>query len=263
MIFASDLDQTLIYSERFLTEFPGEVVAVEIGKYSSYMTKRASELLKIISSKITFIPCTTRTIEQYNRIQYFRDSIRPNYAVVSNGANILLSGVVDLGYQERLFYQLLNECLASKDVLAEFSKLASKEWAQPMHEADKTFHYCIIDRQKIPLEELKSFGNWVEKQQWTMSIQGRKLYLIPKIVNKGNALRRIMELAGKSEVFSAGDSLLDLPLLWEGKHSISPAHGEIFEQYCDAGWIFTKSSGILAGEEILSEIFHLLEENSP
>ncbi len=260
MIFASDLDRTLIYSEKFLKEFSEEAVAVEYGKYNSYMTKHATELLKVINRKTIFVPCTTRTIEQYQRIQFFQEEVRPKYAVVSNGANLLFDGIIDIEYQKGMARTLVNECLASEEIRKEYGKLDSVNWSQPLRQADGVFYYCIIDREKAPLLDLASFSEWVSKQNWEMSIQGRKLYLVPRVINKWSAIQRIVEITGDEQVFGAGDSLLDIPLVKGAQRGISPAHGELFEQFAsDGDWNFTAASGMLAGEEILQLVSELVQ----
>ncbi|ABO48891.1 conserved hypothetical protein [Desulforamulus reducens MI-1] len=255
MIFASDLDRTLIYSGKFLTEFQGKVKAVETGKYYSYMTERAAELLKQVAARITFVPCTTRTIEQYRRIQFFQGEIVPQFAIVSNGANILLEGTEDSTYRNHITRILANECLAGDEILKEINKLLSAKWAQPMRQADGVFHYCIIDRDKAPLEELIAFSQWASTQKWNVSIQGRKLYLVPLVINKWSALERVASIIGDTRVFAAGDSLLDLPLMQGAHYAVSPAHGELYEQFSELGkWTFTETSGIRAGEQILEMV---------
>lgn len=259
MIFASDLDRTLIYSDKFLKEFSGQVVAVETGRYNSYMTRLAGELLKKIASRAVFVPCTTRTVEQYLRIEYFQSEVMPRYAITSNGANLLVDGVVDTSYRENIARVLLHDCMPGEDILKEFDKLSSNEWAQPMRQADGVFHYCVVHREKLPHRELASFSKWARQQKWDVSIQGRKLYLVPRVVNKWSALQRVAEIIEDDRVITAGDSLLDLPLIQGAFYAISPAHGELYEQFGRPreNWVFTKSSGILAGEEILELIMQL------
>lgn len=258
MIFACDLDRTLIYSEKFCQGYTGQVQVVEFGKYNSYMTARALVLLRQIAGKMTFVPCTTRSVEQYRRIQLARYDVVNSFAVVSNGANILIDGIPNVAYREHIQQLILNNCLAGQDLLNEFHKLAGA-WAKPMQEADGVFHYCIIDRAKAPLNELASFSDWARKQRWEVSMQGRKLYLIPQFVNKWSALRKIAALVEDHRIIAAGDSLLDLPLILGAEYAVSPAHGELFEQYGhrEDVWNFTNTSGIMAGEEILNTVLML------
>ena len=255
MIFASDLDRTLIYSEKFLLDYSGKVTAVESGKYTSYMSERSVDLLKYIARRAIFVPCTTRTIEQYRRIQFFQNVVKPKYSVVSNGANILVEGILDFGYSKTISMILLNECAAGEDIIKEFNKLASDLWAQPFRQADGAFYYCIIDRDKAPLQELTVFTKWALEQKWGVSIQGRKLYLVPQAINKWSAMQRVIEITGDGWIIGAGDSLLDLPLIKGVNYAISPAHGELYEQFGQSGdWMFTNTSGISAGEEILNTV---------
>ena len=261
MIFASDLDRTLIYSEKFLSDFTGSVKAVEYGKYISWMTEKAAGLLKELFNVLTFVPCTTRTIEQYRRIQFFKDEYVPRFAVVSNGGNIIVDGVVDSDYRKNIEKNLHNSCLPESKLLKEFEKIASNEWANKLINADGLFYYCIVDRVKVPRDETDSFAAWAFEQNWEVSVQGRKLYLVPRVVNKWSAVERIKQLAGEHIVFAAGDSLLDLSMIKCADHAVYPAHGEIYETFgeilSNSGCLAvkaTKVSGLAAAEEILEKV---------
>ncbi|HJV17288.1 MAG TPA: hypothetical protein VJ546_07900, partial [Bacillales bacterium] len=67
MIFATDLDRTLIYSNRALEEFgaPEKSALLPVEKkdekWISFMTKASFDLLKEIYNRFLFIPVTTRT----------------------------------------------------------------------------------------------------------------------------------------------------------------------------------------------------------
>jgi hypothetical protein len=259
MIFASDLDRTLIYSEKFLKDYPHPVKIVEDGRYTSAMTARAAELLLAIAGLTTFVPCTTRTVEQYRRINFFQQECLPKYAVVSNGGNIIVDGAVDPEYRSRVGRELEDACLPAPHLLQEFQKVCSGDWAAPLKCADELFYYCIIDVLAIPAE-LKHFGLWVSEQNWQMSVQGRKLYLVPGVISKWSALEKVKEMTGQDMVIAAGDSLLDLPLLKNSNYAVFPAHGEIYEHFnqltCNnpgniSDAYKTKASGLSAGEEIL------------
>ena len=75
ILFASDLDQTLIFSEKF-NEMKKSTLDVETlaviesinHEKSAFMHPIALTLLQEISSRILFIPATTRTILQFSRI---------------------------------------------------------------------------------------------------------------------------------------------------------------------------------------------------
>lgn len=49
-----------------------------------------------------FIPVTTRTIEQFQRITLFQNEIIPEYAITSNGGNILHNGKQDVTWNKEI-----------------------------------------------------------------------------------------------------------------------------------------------------------------
>ena len=120
MLFASDLDQTLIYSRRFLYEgVYNDVKPVEKKKneYISFMTNASVEKLQQLVKKVLFIPVTTRTMEQYNRIFYIAQEIRPRYAIVSNGAHVLIDGIIDRQWEDKIQRLLKEKCLDISEIL--------------------------------------------------------------------------------------------------------------------------------------------------
>jgi hydroxymethylpyrimidine pyrophosphatase-like HAD family hydrolase len=257
VIFASDLDHTLIYSERFLPEPSSfSLKQVEAGVAKSCMTQKAAQTLFQLSRALTFIPCTTRTIEQYKRIKFFK--IEPEWAIVSNGANLLINNEVDQCHQKEIKRQLEDRCLNFTKILRQFAKLNPTTWTEPLRQADEVF-YCIFDQEKIPLPEFEDFSAWAQEQNWNISLQGRKLYLVPNVIDKGAALARLAQMLEKEIIFAAGDSLLDISLLEAAQNSFVPIHGEIRRHFPDSGrWQYTKSGGVLAGEEILENILDVL-----
>ena len=264
MIFASDLDQTLIYSPksfRLLPELMPAVSSIEIydGREISFMADHAIAKLKKIASQSTFVPVTTRTIDQYRRISLFHETIIPAYGVVSNGGNIIVNGVVDSAWQKQVAINMAQMCLCAEDMLAGFNEICHESWAGPMRMADGLFYYCVVERDKVPLKDIESFALWAEQQQWSVSLQGRKLYIVPQVVNKGAAVAYIRNLLQEKLVVAAGDSLLDLCMLEQADYAISPCHGELWDHYSQGklptqAIKFTKRAGILAATDILDYV---------
>jgi hydroxymethylpyrimidine pyrophosphatase-like HAD family hydrolase len=80
VLFASDLDNTLIHSYRVAE---GRDICVETrdGKKLSFMSPEAHGILKDIAAKCTFVPVTTRSLEQYRRLLHLRQERSPPQAV--------------------------------------------------------------------------------------------------------------------------------------------------------------------------------------
>ena len=265
MLFASDLDQTLIYSPKSFRVSPGQsmpaVSSVELykGREISFMADSAIAKLKKIAAHSLFIPVTTRTIEQYRRIFLFHEQIVPGYGVVSSGGNIIVNGSVDSTWSDQVAMNMAQMCLCVEDMLVSLHELCHESWAGPIRMADGLFYYCVVERDKVPLADIESFALWAKEQQWTVSLQGRKLYIVPKVINKWDAVAYIRDMVQAKLVIAAGDSLLDLCMLEQADYAIAPCHGELWDRYSSGevlaqGINFTKQAGILAANDILNYV---------
>ncbi|HUS90181.1 MAG TPA: HAD hydrolase family protein [Desulfosporosinus sp.] len=264
MLFASDLDQTLIYSHKtFISkEIDEQIRPVERldDRFISFMTQNALSALKEIAQRVLFVPVTTRTKLQYQRINFLDYDITHQYAVTSNGGTIFSEGVEDKDWSQ-LVLEGRDSCLAARDLIDKFNKISHPSWVikDSGKLADNLFYYCLIEREKSPVTELAAFKIWASENNWELSVQGRKLYLVPQNVNKKTAIQYIKEKEGVSRVVAAGDSLLDLDMLKAADLALAPAHGELYSLYLQGisgleKIIFTQKSGIEAAEEILESV---------
>jgi hydroxymethylpyrimidine pyrophosphatase-like HAD family hydrolase len=262
VIFASDLDQTLIYSRKSfhlpdISNVQVRLVETLDGKEISFMTENAIKLLREITKKTSFVPVTTRTIEQYKRISIFQEEIIPTFAVTSNGGNILFQGIRDKEWSHMIKQKLDSECQSIEKVYEEIHHFSSPLWVQNMKIADGLFIYLIVDQENIPYEALAHFTQELEQLGWNHSLQGRKLYFVPKPVNKWDAVQFIQHKLGAKAVFTSGDSLLDLCMLINSTYSMAPCHGEL-EGSHELHIERTQQKGILSSEEILSKVWERL-----
>lgn len=266
MMFASDLDRTIIYSNKFIDSKINvsnnlRLVETYEGQEITYMLEKSIEILKKISKKALFVPVTTRTIEQYKRIMIFENEVIPKYSVVTNGGNILIDGKLDKEWNKAIKNKIGQECLALEDAILEFEKIKNKKWMHKFRVADEMFFYCVIDKESLPLDVLNEFSMQLQKSNWRIILHGRKLYFLPKCLNKGNAVKYLAEKEEKEHVIAAGDSILDLDMLSIANHFISPQHGEIYnlkeEKYENKLVKFTENYGITAGFEILQNVLSL------
>ena len=100
-VFYSDLDNTLIYSYKHEIGERRKCVEVYQGREISFMTEFTWRALKTLMEKLLFVPVTTRTLEQYQRIQL--GISMPSYALVCNGGILLKDGEPDrCWYEESL-----------------------------------------------------------------------------------------------------------------------------------------------------------------
>ncbi|KAB2952610.1 HAD hydrolase family protein [Heliorestis acidaminivorans] len=275
ILFASDLDQTLIYSRRSMGDYGHPHLLVPIEEYKgriiSYMTTLAVKRFCEAARQAIIVPVTTRTVEQYRRVKL---PIRPSYAVVSNGGHILREGHLDKKWHDKILSQISDKCLDIGKMEREFAKIAKPDWVTSSRRADQLFLYFLIERDKVPSAELKAFACWAQEQNWRLSIQGRKLYLVPKPVSKWTAVEEVLKRVGKPFVVAAGDSLLDQEMLEKADLALAPAHGELWATHGPKKRLhhhgeneeslkrisFLPQQGIVAGEAILNHLLALCED---
>jgi hydroxymethylpyrimidine pyrophosphatase-like HAD family hydrolase len=253
--FASDLDRTLIFSHRMLEAYgsEGHVECIELldGKPISYISAKTKAILKQINEDMFFIPVTTRTIEQYKRIQLFRDEIVPEYAITSNGGAILKRGTVLKEWTLQV-ERLLRNSTPLEEMMKKIVVLDDTSWIKNIKPGDDVFFYVIVHTEcfsESRFIELRALGDHLG---WQVSLQGRKLYFIPKVLNKWMAVDYLRNALGLNDVYTAGDSILDLELITNGTYGMAPLHGEVVEGSHSLNK--TREAGIKASEEIVQGV---------
>ncbi|MDQ1236029.1 hydroxymethylpyrimidine pyrophosphatase-like HAD family hydrolase [Paenibacillus sp. SORGH_AS306] len=268
MIYASDLDQTLIYSVRSMgmdidlsVMQPAETYKERIISYISIATLQQ---LQQVAEQITFVPVTTRTLYQYARIHIFQNKVIPQYAITSNGANILVDGIVDEEWHKQILADVYTKSAPAAEALALFHTVSDPSWIVAEHFWESTFYSIVVDRELMPLDTVLALQPQLEALGWGMSVQGRKVYLVPFPVSKNRAIAEVKQRVGASKVIASGDSILDRGLLDVADYSIAPAHGELYrESIAEPAlrhYSFTSTSGILAADEILQYVVATLDQ---
>lgn len=256
-LVASDLDRTLIYSAAALglrmpdAQAP-RLLCVEVyeSKPLSYLTETAAGLLDELGRTALFVPTTTRTREQYGRIRL--PGPEPRFAICANGGRLLVDGVSDPDWRAQVDRRLSDECAPLDEIRAHLKRTADPAWLLKERVAEGLFAYLVVERSLLPEGWVKELGTWAESLGWTVSLQGRKIYAVPKPLTKSAAMREVARRTGAELTLAAGDSLLDADLLLAADRAWRPGHGEL----ADTGWTAPQltvlpDKGVAAGEEIL------------
>jgi hypothetical protein len=268
-LVASDLDRTLIYSAAALgltmpdAQAP-RLLCVEVyeGKPLSYVTEDAAELLGELGRSALFVPTTTRTREQYGRIRLPGPAAQ--FAICANGGHLLVDGVSDPDWRAAVDERLAAECAPLDEVRAHLVRTADPAWLLKERVAEDLFAYLVVERSLLPEGWVKELAVWAEPRGWTVSLQGRKIYAVPKPLTKSAAMREVARRSGADLTLAAGDSLLDADLLLAADHAWRPGHGEL----ADAGWTAPhvtalEDRGVAAGETILRELAERVRQPRP
>ncbi|MGJ5828428.1 hypothetical protein [Streptomyces ossamyceticus] len=266
VLVASDLDRTLIYSTAALAlTMPDarapRLLTVEVheSKPLSYLTETSAHLLTELGDAAVFVPTTTRTRKQYQRINL--PGPAPTYAICANGGHLLVDGVSDPDWYAGVTARLADECAPLEEVRDHLAATADPSWVRKHRIAEDLFVYLVVERELLPEEWVKGLAVWAENRGWTVSLQGRKLYAVPKPLTKSAAMREVARRTGAQLTVAAGDSLLDADLLLAADRAWRPGHGEL----ADAGWsgptiTALPERGVMAGERILREFLRAARE---
>ncbi len=258
-----DLDRTVIYSRRALL-LPGpdheapRLTAVEVlhGDPISFVTERAGHLLPELAAATTLVPTTTRTPKQLGRVDLPGVGRSPRYAIASNGGHLLVDGVPDEDWN-RVVKRSLDGCAEVDEVRAHVQERRG-DFVEKLRTASDLFVYSVVDRAELPVNWVAELTHWCAERGWGVSVQGRKVYCVPRPLTKSSAAREVMHRTGADHLVAAGDSLLDAELLAVADHAVRPAQGELAdEDWTTPGLHITSAPGVVGGEELVGWLLDL------
>lgn len=202
-MFCTDLDNTLIYS--YKREIGEEKRCVEIykDKEVSFITEKSFQLLTKIAKKAMVVPVTTRTVEQYQRIELGIGV--PKYALTCNGGVLLKDGEKDMCW----YYDSLKLAETSWDELWKAQDIlkCDKNRSMEVRFIEELF---VFTKSIQPEETVHKLMEKLNLSKIDVFSKGVKIYAIPKNLTKGNAIRRLREALGIEYVTAKGENIFDL-----------------------------------------------------
>ena len=187
------------------------------GKEQSYMPVNLYNVLKEYRDKLLFVPVTTRSVEQYQRIFLLQEDFPCKYALVCNGGVLL-----ENGHSRKDWYQeTLKLCAAQKPEVAKAVSIAGKRFPQArLHFPEPFFFYAACEDVQTLYD---TFQNELDTELVYVGKDSRKVYVIAASVNKGTAVKRFTAHFGAEQIMVAGDSEFDLSMLEYGNPAFVPA----------------------------------------
>lgn len=218
-ILFSDLDNTMIYSHH--REIGNKKIVVEHlnGREQSFMTKFAYDFF-FNADWLSVIPVTTRTGQQYRRIECSK-KLRFKYAIVCNGGKLFVDGKEDPEWSWKTNV-LTQGCYDSIEHATRLlSHLCSNE---TIHRPEKYMSYVKCNNPESVYTELKEL---VDLSKVNIQRDGRKVYIFANGITKGEAVRRFTEGRKPETILAAGDNLMDVSML--NRADIAFANQNIFD----------------------------------
>ncbi len=209
IVFHTDLDNTIIYSYKHDIGADKRCVELYHDREISYITGETYRLLKQVRVKeqqVMIVPTTTRTIEQYQRIDLGIGTV--SYALVCNGG-VLLSG----GREDEEWYRgSLERIAGSRDALCKALILLEKE-PRRNFELRLIRELFVFTKCEEPEAVVCDLRKRLDAKAVDVFHHGVKVYVVPKALSKGNAVQRFREYVGAAYVIAAGDSEFDCSML--------------------------------------------------
>lgn len=266
MIFASDLDRTLVFSKRFLNEL-GDTLHHSDGVIvektdSGYGMMYASMLtfLEMIRPQVYFIPCTSRNIEQFKRISL---GMQVPYAVVENGCKVLRpNGMPSVEYAEHIKYDLGVDLSKETPIIYEKVIEATALLGEVIDVRQVSNSFVLVQ----PEVRVESILNKIIKAleelggEYNVCVDKWKIYITHKKINKATALKWVAKKLGEEIVVAAGDTTMDEPLLNAAKYAIIPKHSTLRRENIKSD-IIEVSSGMNGTHEMIGEIIKCYRYN--
>lgn len=216
IILASDLDNTLVFSPRRTILGEKQCVEVYKGEENSYMTIKSIELLKKLQETVTFIPVTTRSSVGFSRIDFSCVGV-PKYALTCNGGVLLVDGEVDDEW-----YNGSLKLIKDSDIMLEKAINILKMDSNLSLDIRKVENLFVFTKSNAPEKTVQILKDNLDENIIDILTQGVKIYVMPKVLNKGTAVSRLKDKFKPEKTFVAGDTVFDIPMLKLGDKSYFP-----------------------------------------
>ncbi len=215
LIFNTDLDNTMIYSYKH--DIGDDKICAEIyqGREISFVTSKTAQLIKEVNETVLLVPTTTRTLEQYNRIDLGIGI--PKLALVCNGGVLLENGVENAEW----YNESLRLTESAHDQLLLTEKILENDENRSF-EIRNIRELFVFTKSEKPEESVENLKEQLDTDKVDVFNNGVKVYVVPKMLSKGKAIDRLREKLNPELIISAGDSEFDITMLNSSDVPIAP-----------------------------------------
>ena len=205
-ILCTDLDNTIIYSYKH--DIGNEKMNVELYKEReiSFISNHTYELLKKVKEEFLIIPTSTRTIEQYERIDLKIGTFK--YALVCNGSVLLVDGKKDKDWYEESLRLAKPSNLEVKKALEYLEN--DKRRTFELRYIEDLFVFTKCYKSETVVNELRKH---LDKSLVNVFNNKEKVYVLPTLLSKGKAIERLKKYLKVEFIIAAGDSEFDISMV--------------------------------------------------
>ena len=200
-ILCADMDNTIIYS--YKRNIGENKLNVELynGREISFISEKTHDLLKKVSEKMTIIPTSTRTEEQYKRIDL-------DIGIVPYDREWYLESL-------QMIRNSIPEMEKAQQILAGDSRRKFE-----LRFIDELFIFTKCEKPEEVVEDLQAK---LTTKLLDVFHNGEKVYVVPVNLSKGMAVRRLRKRLQPAYIIAAGDSEFDVSMVEESDLGLVPA----------------------------------------
>ncbi len=214
-VLCTDLDNTLIYSYKHNIGIDKRNVELYQGREISFITEKTYGLLKKIRESMLIIPTTTRTAEQYDRIDLGVGGFA--FALVCNGGILLRGGVRDEDWYRESLARIEESMTELERAIRFLEQDARRKFEIRFIENLFVFTKC-----SCPDMSVRELTEYLNPRYVDVFHNGEKVYVVPAGLSKGTAIDRIRPYLDAEMIYAAGDSAFDVSMLDRADAAFAP-----------------------------------------
>ena len=172
----------------------------------SFISNHTYELLKKVNEEFLIIPTSTRTIEQYERIDLKIGTFK--YALVCNGSVLLVDGKKDKDWYKESLRLAKPSNLEVKKALEYLEN--DKRRTFELRYIEDLFVFTKCDEAETVVNELREY---LDKSLVNVFNNKEKVYVLPTSLSKGKAIERLRKYLKAEFIIAAGDSEFDISMV--------------------------------------------------
>lgn len=205
--FITDLDGTVIYSNRRVGNTTNMTCVEDQPRYQSFMNTHLYRNIEKWSKDVPFIPLTTRSEDEYKRIRF---PFVPPYALVGNGAVLLKDGNRVVEWEQTTAKLIEKEYTQLRAIEAKLVDCLDLYNIQTLRMVENSFLFIKGDE----AEQIEYFvKRHCDMTNLTFYRHNSKISIVPTMLEKGSAARRLREYLDIKTIISAGDTDMDTSML--------------------------------------------------
>lgn len=218
-----DIDNTILYSSKKKRD--GDIcVEWKLSKKQGFMSRELIDLLFSIEyckdDNMKFIPVTSRSIEQYNRVVKLSELFE--YAITTNGANLCKNGVQDADWWLDTYKSVSN---ILSDIMSAYKYLNNTlpDDTKICRVVDGFWTYASVNAELLKKKVIEHIESYNDVYDLSNDIQvfdtGSKISVIPTAISKGNAVKKFIQAYklqhpdASVRTLAFGDNILDVSML--------------------------------------------------